>query len=179
METQTKAVRTRTGNVAGKRGARTRELILTELAAHLQKKTVAEVTVADVARGVQCSTAAFYQYFRNIKAAAQVLALDCAATGEPLPDGLVDQRTRADALAAELAKPAAYELSFDDLPTVIVHGIRQFEFTSCDPEPGGCRVRGGDHYRLVVNTTGLKAIRKLTGAEADELDPQALAEAGA
>lgn len=98
------AARTRAGLVVGKRGTRTRELILEELTTQLRSKTPAEVSIIDVARGAGCSPASFYQYFEDAAAAAAVVAERLRAAKEPLPDGLVDQRARADALADALEK---------------------------------------------------------------------------
>lgn len=102
MNAQT--VRARAGHKVGRLGAKTRRLLLEELAAQLEDKPLAELAVVDVARGAGVSPATFYQYFPGIKSAAVALARMLRADGEPLPDGLVDQRARADALASALEK---------------------------------------------------------------------------
>ena len=62
------------------------------------------VVITEVMRNLGLSLGSFYQYFTDLKAAATALTRMLKAAKEPLPDGLVDYRERADALAEALEK---------------------------------------------------------------------------
>jgi hypothetical protein len=64
-----------------------------------------------------------------------------------------------------------FELTFDDMDPVVVRGVRTFEYTTWDPEKGGCRRRSGDPSRLAVNSRDLRTVRLLAP---DEIPPYAV-----
>lgn len=75
-------VTARDGRVLGRRGAATREKLLTSLSRLLENRSWSDIGPADVARGAGVSLATFYEYFRTIDAAVLALGKAVAARDE-------------------------------------------------------------------------------------------------
>jgi len=78
-----------TSRAMGRRGRRTRQLLLDSTAGLLNSSTYREVRVVDIARDAGMSPAAFYQYFADVEDAVLALAEEMADVCGPELAGLV------------------------------------------------------------------------------------------
>ena len=71
-------VRAQTGRVLGPRALRTRQRLLDSTADLLRERSALDLSVAEIARKAETSTATFYQYFKDVEEAALFLAKQAA-----------------------------------------------------------------------------------------------------
>ncbi|HUW03442.1 MAG TPA: TetR family transcriptional regulator [Acidimicrobiales bacterium] len=74
MATEEDELRAVDGRVPGRRGLATRQRLLDETAAQLDKSSFRDLKVIDIARDAGTSPATFYQYFADIESAVLALA---------------------------------------------------------------------------------------------------------